>query len=200
MSLKNQKKPFVSAFFGLLCLGISACVTTPMPINNPAPNYSAMRQLRFDVAEVLVINDAPTTTATQQLAQYGDSPEAALRKWANGRIQAAGTQGSFSVIIKDANFAINKLPVKTGIKGWMEREQAERWDAYLNVIIAVEGSASLLPPAEININLRNSQTLGEEASAEEKRQAYESIMNKLMTMFNAEAQKQMDAYFRAYYM
>jgi hypothetical protein len=90
--------------------------------------------------------------------------------------------------------------MQKGVKGWLKRQQAERWDAYLNVMIAVEGSASMLPPAEITINLRSSQTLPEDASDSEKRQTYASIMNKLMSLFDAEAKKQMDAYFRAYYM
>lgn len=200
MLLQKNKKSFLSLMAGVVCLGLAACVTTPMPINNPAPDYSTTQPTRLDIAEVLVINDASTTTATEQLMQYGESPEAALRNWANSRVQAAGSQGAFSVIIKDANFAITKLPVTPGIKGWMERQQAERWDAYLNVMISVEGSASQLPPAEITINLRTSQTLGEEATDSEKRQTYASIMNKLMTLFNAEAKRQMDAYFRAYYM
>lgn len=190
--------PLTAVVIGTLCL--AGCVSTPMPVKSPPVDYAAMQPLRFDVAEVFVINDAPTTTATQQLSQYGQSPEDAMRNWANKRIEAVGERGSYSLIIKDANFAVTKLPVKSGISGWMERQQAERWDAFLNVMIAVEGSASMLPPADITINVRSSHTLPEDASDEEKRLTYTAIMNKLMTLYNAEAQKQMDAYFRAYYM
>lgn len=194
-----RMKPLILSLIasGML-LGLTACVETPMPVNTPPVNYA--QKLRFDLAEVLVINDSSTTVATQQLAQYGQSPETALRDWAAKRIEAAGIQGSFSIIIKDANFAITKLPLKTGISGWLERQQAERWDAYLSVLIAVEGSAGMYPPAEITVSVRSSQTLPEEASDSEKRQTYASIMNKLMGLFDAKAQEQMNAYFRAYYL
>lgn len=185
----------------VLCFGLAACVTTPMPLNNAPVNYDNRSTIRMDVAEVMVLNDASTTPLTKELAErYGNSPEESLREWASRRIQANGAQGSYTIIIKDANFDAVKLPVKSGIKGYFERQQATRWDAYLNLMIAVEGSAQMLPPAEITINLRTSQTLPENPSEEEKRQTYQSIMNKLMTLFDAEAQKQMDAYFRAYYL
>lgn len=185
----------------VLCLGIAAaCVSTPMPIQHPPLPYAKMEKMRFKVAEVLVINDATTTTATEQLGQYGKSPEAAMREWAANRITGTGSQGTFSLIIRDANFAIQKLPMETGFKSWGKRQQAERWDAYLNVIIAVEGGGAGQTPAEVNISVRSSQTLPEEASDSEKRQTYTSVMNKLMTLFDAEAQKQINAYFSGYMM
>lgn len=187
-------------FFAAACFALSACVTTPMPINNPPLDYAAMQPIRLDVRELLIINDSSTTAATQSLAAYGQSPEQALREWASKRIQTVGSQGSYSLIIKDANFNIVKLPVKSGFKGWMEREQAERWDAYLSVLVAIEGSAAQYPAAEMTISVRSSLTLPEEASDGEKTQTYNSIINKLIELFDAEAQKQMDKNFSAYYM
>jgi hypothetical protein len=190
-----KKIVFAAAFFVL-----SACVTTPMPINNPPLDYNALPPVRLDVSELLIINDSSTTTATQSLAQYGQSPEQALREWAEKRIETAGTQGMLSLIVKDANFNIVKLPLKDGIKGWLERQQAERWDAYLSVMVSIEGSASQYPPAELTISMRSSLTLPEDASDAEKRQTYTSIINKLITLFDAEARKQMDKHFSAYYL
>ncbi|MCH2546031.1 MAG: hypothetical protein MK052_00260 [Alphaproteobacteria bacterium] len=196
--IKNIKN---LALFTVCCIGLSACVSTPMPINNAAIDYGdGNAKIRVDLAEVLVVNDSPTTAATQDLSQYGQSPEAALKEWAANRIAAVGRSGSFSIIIKDANFAINRLAIDDGFGGWFKRQQEQRWDAYLNVMIAVDGSASMLPPGEITISVRSSQTLPEEASEEEKQQTYASVLNKLMTLFDAEAKKQMDQYFRAYYM
>lgn len=193
-------RPF-NAAIGLCCLTLAACVTTPMPIRHQAPDYSAQAPLRLDVTEIMVLNDASTTPLTAELGQkFGHTPEDAMREWAAKRIQAAGTQGSFTVILKDANVVAAKLPVKSGLKSYFNRQQAVRWDAYLNVMIAVEGSSQMLPPAEITINARTSQTLPEDASEEEKRQTYHSILNKLMSSFDAEAKKQMDTYFRAYYL
>lgn len=190
---------FKSLFFAATFL-LAACVSTPMPMNHKGPDYANLPQLRFDVAEVMVLNDGTTTPLTQELAgKFNTSPEDALREWAGKRIQAVGSAGSYTIIIKDANFVAHKLPTKSGVKGYFERQQAARWDAYMNVMLAVEGSAQMLPPAEININIRTSQTLPENASETEKEQTYRSILNKLMALFDAEAQKQMDAYFRAYY-
>ena len=191
----------LKAAFGLLFFGLAACVTTPMPVNHHALDYNALPVLRMDVAELMVLNDAPTIPLTAELAgKYGPSPEEALNEWASRRIQPAGSQGSYTVIIKDANFAAAKLPVENGMKGYFQRQQATRWDAYLSIMIAVEGGSQRQPSAELTINVRASQSLGENPSAEEKRQTYNSILNKLMALFDAEAQKQMDAYFRAYYL
>lgn len=194
MPLTRTAAFLVAAF----CFVLTACVSTPLPLNNPPVDYSRLPAIPFDVAEVMVINDASIAPLTAELAgKFGPSPEDALREWAERRIQPVGADGSFTIIIKDANFAAARLPIESGFRSYFERQQAARWDAYLNVLIAVENSQ--LPPAEITINLRTSQTLPEDASAEEKRQTYNSILNKLMTLFDAEAQKQMGAYFRAYY-
>lgn len=185
----------------VLCLAVTAaCVSTPMPIQHPPLPYTQLEKMRFNVAEVLVINDATTTAATEQLGQYGKSPEAAMREWANNRITGVGSQGTLSIIIRDANFAVHKLPMETGIKSWGKRQQAERWDAYLSVILSVEGGGAGQTPAEVSVSVRSSQTLPEEASESEKRQTYESVTNKLMTLFDAEVQKQMNAYFSSYMM
>lgn len=184
-----------------MCLALTACVTTPMPIHHQPLDYTALPITPLDIAEIMVINDASPTPLTSELGQqFGRTPEDAIREWVGRRIQAAGTQGSYTVVLKDANIVSTPLPTSKGVKGYFKREQAERWDAYLNVMIAIEGSSQMLPPAEITINARASQTLPQDASAEERHQTYESILNNLIRSFDGEAKKQMDTYFRAYYL
>lgn len=185
-------------FIGYALL-LAACVSTPIYQYASPVNYEQLPAYGFDVAEVLIINDSNPTDTTAFLAEtYDMSPAGALKRWADKRINANGTQGIFSVIVKDANMTVQPLETSGGIKGYFTIEQEEMLSAYLHVILAVEGSARQLPPAEAKISVRASHSIPEGASVDVRERIYHSVINELMASFNAEAEKQMQVYFSAY--
>lgn len=185
----------------LLCASLgalSACVDTPITKSIAPPAYETMAPFTLDVAEIIVINDSKTTDTTQKLADaFKASPEAALREWANKRLKTTGSMGSLSLIIKDANVTSAALPLKGGMSGYFTKEQAERLDAYLNVLISVEGGQGQ-PPAEVTVAVRSSHTIPEKATDAEKDKIYQNLLSSLMGQFNSEADTQIRNYFSGY--
>lgn len=185
-------------FMGYALL-LAACVSTPIYQFASPVDYEQLPAYRFDVAEVLFINDSTPTDTTALLAEtYNMSPAGALKTWTDKRINANGAQGIFSVIIKDANMTVQPLKTTGGIKGYFTTEQDEMLSAYLHVILAVEGNARGLPPAEATISVRASHSIPEDATVHTRERIYHSVINELMASFNEEAEKQMQAYFSAY--
>lgn len=183
----------------LLSLAVAGCMNTNLPKHNEPVNYAQLYSFPLDVHEKMVINDSSKTPLTQELTgQFGGGLENELEKWMEARIQATGTNGTFAIIVKDANFVETKLPVQKGFGDYFKRAQAYRWDGYLHVTISADGGAAGQAPAEANIEARASQTLGENPSAIEKKATYENIMNKLMIIFNQEADKHINRHFTAY--
>lgn len=185
-------------FMGYALL-LAACVSTPIYQYADPVDYAKLPAYRFDVTEKLFINDSNPTDTTAFLAEnYAMSPASALKEWTDKRIIANGAQGIFSVIVKDANMTTQPLKTSGGVKGYFTTEQEEMLSAYLHVILAVEGSAHDLPPAEATISVRASHSIPEGASIDARERIYRSVINELMASFNKEAEKQMQAYFSAY--
>ncbi len=181
------------------CLCLAACVATPIFTYAKPIDYAAMPIFTLDVFEATVVNDTKPTEDTLAFTRsQGDTPETELRRWVNTRIQAAGKTGSFSLIIRDANFVREPLKQSTGWKAWITRDQEEAWHSYLDVLMSVDGGQYNQPPAEISISVRSSHTLPEHALQSEKDRIYNLLLNELMATFNHEVEQQIYLYFREY--
>jgi hypothetical protein len=184
-----------------IALTTAACVDTPLPKNKAPVNYAEMKPYNLDIADIVTVDDSRSAALTQELGQkFGATIDSELRKWQESRIQPSGAKGTFSLIIKEANFTSSRLPAPSGIESWFTRDQIARWDAQLNVLVSVEGSAGKHPPAEFTVNVSTSHTVPEEANDHEKSQIYNSMLNELMSLYNQEAEKQMQAYFKPYFL
>lgn len=180
-------------------LVVAACTSTTVPTYAPPIDYATLAPYRLNVAEAITVNDSPSVPATEEMAKrYGRSPEDALSDWTTKRVQATGTQGTFSVIIKDANLTSKTLPVKGGISGYFTHEQSKEWAAFLNVLMSVDGGS--LPPAEVTIKVSSSHTIPEDASEQQKKQIYDAMLNDMIAKFEVESNKYVQTYFKAYMM
>ena len=179
-------------------LSLTACVETPIQQVAPSVDYSA-NIITFDVNEKVVLNDTTLTPEAQKLADtYKLSVESALKEWVKNRVQKGGPQGTFYAIIKSVTIVSKQLPVKTGMQGYFNREQAEELIGSIEILFSIEGSARNLPQAEASVKVTASESLPEEASAMEREKAYTSLINRLIAGVDAEAPKQFNQYFSAY--
>lgn len=181
----------------LLCA--TACVETPVTKLYQGQDIATLQTYHFNVAEVMIVEDSKPTDTTNDLeVQYGISPMSELRKWVDQRMKAEGTQGSLSVIVKDANVVTRPLPVTKGFMGYFKNEQAEEMQSYLHALVSIEGSADGTPPAEFTVAVRSSYTLPENPSKDERGRIYRAMIEQLMDAFDKEAEKQLGAYFKPF--
>jgi len=163
-------------------------------------NYSNAQPYSLDVLQKGVVNENSPNSLTQELAaKYNTSLETELETWFDNRIVAAGSRGTARLAIKDANFRSSPLQKKDGVEGYFTRDQAERWDATLSVVVSLEGTGpDGLSTANFTVNVSANNTVPEKSSDAEKSKIYHSLVNKLMTLFNQEADKQIRQNFSRY--
>lgn len=184
---------------GLLfvCLATTACVETPNPAFTPAFNYNATQVHSLDASETLIVNDNSPNNVTQEFAtKFNTSLDTELESWLDKRVHAAGTRGTVTLNIKDANFTSTTLDKRDGIEGYFTRDQAARWDGRISATVSLTGvGPDGLSSASFTVNVAASNTVPEKASESEKSKIYHSLVNKLITLFNQEADKQIQQNF-----
>ena len=111
----------------------------------------------------------------------------AVADWARTRFKATGSTGTMIVTIRQASVEAKGLPTTDGVRGWFTVDQAERYDARLTVEFRVEGAGDHSGSGAVN--LTRGQTMGENASIQDRDRAWTSMEEALMTDLDASTQK-----------
>jgi hypothetical protein len=73
--------------------------------------------------------------------QLALSPADGVRLWASARLAAGGTQGVARIIIHEASMTEKPLERTKGIKGWLTKDQSERYEARVRIELVIERNA-----------------------------------------------------------
>ena len=111
----------------------------------------------------------------------------AVADWARSRFRATGTAGTMVITIRQASVSAKGLPTTEGVRGWFTLDQAERYDAKLLVEFNVEGTGDRAGSGDVN--LTRGQTMGENASIQDRDRAWTNIEEALLTDLDASTQK-----------
>ncbi len=190
-----MKKLF--ALFTLLC--ISACASgTTQPTPLPPLTFSKYAPLNVNVAKIEVMEEyrSPMRTPNvEHLMPY--SPADAVQVWVKDRLRASGPDKLLQVIIKDAKVIETELPKKSGISGFFTNDQDKRYDARVEVELRVYGEAAL-SEANTETVVTRTITIPENASVEQRKNAFARMILDLMEVMNANLEKNMFAYMGNY--
>ena len=165
----------------------SAPPTRPM---FPEIAFAHLAPLNFDAAKVEVVNEyvAPLKRPNVE-HEMPLRPSAAAERWAKDRVKAAGTSNrSLRVTIKNARVVESELKKTTGLRGMFTTDQAQRYDAELEMLIEVrndrgfrEGSASAVS--------RRSTTVPENITINDREKEYFKLVEDMMTDINREMER-----------
>ncbi len=120
-----------------LGLALSACSSPPPPSPRlPEMSFLYKPPIRLNIARVEVVSDykAPAMRPNIEF-DMPVSPENAVRRWAQDRLQAVGTQGILRVVIKKASATETPLQQDLGVSGMFKKEQQARVDETLEVTL-----------------------------------------------------------------
>ena len=159
---------------GLIALGLlTGCESAPPPRPIfPEVGFSHLPPLTFDASSVEVVNEyvAPLKRPNVE-HEMPLRPGAAAERWAKDRVKAAGTANrGVRVTVKNARVVESELKRTTGLRGMFTTDQAQRYDAEMELLIEVrdergfrQGSASAVSkrsftvPEGITINDREKE-------------------------------------------
>jgi len=145
----------------------TACQSLP-DTTLPELRYNHLAPLALNVGAIEVVSEyaapmkAPNVEHTLTV-----SPESAFKTWVTDRVKASGQTFKARFVVKDARIVEVPLAMTKGIKGVFTKDQSERYEAVLDVVVSVldetggsMGSAttkvtrSITVPEDINLNDR----------------------------------------------
>lgn len=186
-------------WFALAFTTLSACQTSAPLQNFAPPSFVKMTPIDMDVTNIEVIDEYEPPLARPHVEQFfATTPTQAMHIWAHDRLHATGRERTLQVVIKDASVVETQLPRTQGLQGVFTNDQAQRYDARLEVELRIYGTSGALAEASITAVATRSQTVAENASVAERERIFNTLLAELMNAMNATLEKNIYEYFGNY--
>jgi len=167
-------------------LGLSACEATVPAQELPELTYQHLGAIELDVGAIDISSNYRAPMAAPNVEHnFPTPPEKALRRWATDRLMAAGPGGLARFVIIDASIRETSLEQKKGLAGAFTKEQSERYEA------SVEATLEVVSDGEtwrgfVTAKASRSLTVREDATVNDREQAWFSMTEALMRDFDRE--------------
>jgi hypothetical protein len=185
-----------TALIGLALLAVLAACQTPAtrPVF-PDIRFTQEPKLRLDVAAIDLQDEFRPTFQAPHVEHLFPVPLArAAANWAHDRLEATGTMRRARVRITNASVVEVELPRTKGITGAFTTDQAERYDAALEITVDILGDRGF-PERTITAQAARSQSVAEGITPNERDQAWYDMTKAMMTQIDQDLEKQMRATF-----
>lgn len=117
---------------------VSACrATTSAPAPAAPADFSAFPPISLNVAAIDVV-DSRRPVAGAVDGTLSDPPIEVIRRWAAGRLRAAGRRGRARVVVTEASLVEVPLKITDGVRGLFTDDQAWRWNGRVAAEISAE--------------------------------------------------------------
>ena len=185
----------------LLAVIVLPACTAPSPVRLPDMTFTDRPRFLLDVAEVQVVDRyQPTFRLPNIEHQVPVAPARAVERWARDRLVPVGTSGAVVVTIKDARVIENSLRVTPGVQGVFTKDQAARYDAFVDVSIEIKPTNINMPEGSASARAERSRSVPEGISPNElDRVLYElveGVMRDLDIQLDANVQRFLAPYIK----
>lgn len=176
----------LSVFFTALLF--TACVTSAPPRPMPQYTYNKYPPMTLNVASIQVVDgyNSPLQHPNVEHTMPDPLPKA-LNQWARTRFVAGGSEGELTITIKNASVTTQNLPVKSGVQGMLNVEQAERFEARVSIEFRAENMGAN-PNGGGSVNINRGQTVPENASVQDRDITLNTMEQTILTDLDAGAQ------------
>ena len=194
--------PGLPAFIALMVLitvgALGACQTTVTRTVIPELTYKHLPVMSFAVARIEIVETYRSPLQSPNVEHLFPTPiAAALRRWADDRLEAVGGAYTLRFIIEDASATIEELETNKDLEALFTTEQAERIDTRLRVKIEITDENGAVP-AFTNTEAARTRTMPENVSLNERDQIYNDLTKALMNDFNISQEQSIREYFEMY--
>lgn len=181
-----------------LTILLTACQPAPTAYK-PEPfsfESAATVPITMNVAKIELLNQYDPPLKHPNVEQdFLVTPSAAVEKWLDRRIRAAGSSGTLQIMIRDAQVIEKSLPKTEGIEGLFTDDQEARYDAKIVVTFRILDAPS---QAVGDVEVTRFITMNERASVVERQQRFHRMLQAMMADFDREATARLQQYFLPY--
>jgi hypothetical protein len=171
--------------------GVAGCTVPVQRPDFPELTWTHLPPFTLDVAEIEIIDATQPTGASPHVEHLFPLPPAkAAERWARDRLRAGGTVNRARFTIQRAEVIEVGLRQTGGVSGIFTKDQSERYDADLVVLLEIRSDAGPLL-GQVTAELRKSRTVPEDASLNERESIWFAITDDLAKLLNAEMERNM---------
>ena len=174
---------------GIALLVLAACQAPVLPPPIPELTYGHLEPINLDVGRIeIVAQYVPPLKAPNVEHTFPTPPATAMRQWAKDRLRAVGEIRTARLVIKNASASETKLKITGGLRGAFTKDQSERYDVTLDVVLEVRGEDGVAV-AFANAVVTRSKTVTEGLSLDERARVFHEMTQSLMDEVNSELEK-----------
>ena len=187
--MRSSKRFIAAPLFLIAMIGLAACELTVPQDPYPELRSSNLEPIRFDVAAIEIERPyEPTAEPPHVELLFPFRPDQAASNWARDRLVAGGSQRRLRYIIKEASATESRLETKTGISGAVTIDQAERYNAVLEIEIQILSDSGVQEGNALARAVR-SITIPEDASVNDRERTWYELTEKLMNDMSGQLEK-----------
>lgn len=174
---------------GIALVALVACQAPALPPPLPELTYRHLDPINLDVGRIEIVEQyVPPLTAPNVDHKFPTPPSQAMRQWAKDRLNAVGEIRTARLVIKDASAIETKLETRGGLRGAITKDQSERYDVTLDVVLEVRSERGAAV-AFANAVVTRSKTVVEDISLSDRERVFHEMTEEVMNEVNAELEK-----------
>lgn len=197
-----KRLPRLSALIALISVlamvALGACQTTVTRTVIPELTYKHLPAMSFAVGRIEIVESYRSPLQSPNVEHLFPTPiAAALRSWADDRLEAFGGTLTMRFIIEDASAIVEELEINKDLEAMFTTEQAERVDTRIQVKIEItDESGEVL--AFTSTEASRTRTTPENVTLNERDKIYDDLTKVLMNDFNTSQEQGIRRYLEAY--
>lgn len=180
-------------------LASSGCNTPPPQQRLPQISFSHSRPFQLNVGQLEVVSEYQAPGREPNIEHLMPiSPAQAATQWAQDRLRPMGRAGSARFVIRDAKVVEIDLKTDKGFKGLFKEEQAQRYEANLEVAVQVMDERGMFPVAEVVARASRSQTVPEGITLNQRDKVWFEMTEAMMKDINGQLENTIPQYMNQY--
>ncbi len=173
----------------IVCL-LAGCAKELKTPGFPQISFAHLEPISLNVLRIEVENRYVSPAMRPNVEhEFPVSPAKAALNWARDRLRADGLGGVARVIVRRASVVEVPLKRTTGVKGAFTRDQSERYDAVINMMVELrDANGNVRVTAESTA--KRSRSVSENLSLNDREKIWFEITEKMMADLNTALERQ----------
>ncbi|MFN3076213.1 MAG: hypothetical protein ABT940_04920 [Alphaproteobacteria bacterium] len=174
--------------------------STPAPVQKlPELRFTQFAPITLDVSRIEVTSQyQPPFKEPNVEHLMPKAPAAVAAQWAQDRLRATGTGDRTAVfVIRDGSVTEAKLPVDESMKAFFKKQQSERYEGRLDVVVEVRDGRGMIL-GEASATAARGQTVAQDITVDERNRIWFDLARTLGADMNSVLENNMRQYLNRY--
>jgi hypothetical protein len=177
---------------------LAACQANIPQENFPEMTFKHLAPIQLRVIDIQMASNFDRNLGAPHIAhKFPVSPEKALIKWAEGRLQIAGQKNTARFTITRADAQEIALKLDKSFKGLLRNQQSDRYDTFIEAQLEIFDEHNIRQ-AIVSAKAERSVTVSEATSLADRRKIWYNLVEKLMIEFNTQMQRSIESNLQRY--